>query len=272
MIPGVVEDGEIGNGITVLNDINGDGAGDLVIGSGRIGNDGIVYVVYGEGDTIRVVVEENSTFVMDVDSTDPDGEIEGIELSYEINGVDGDLFEISSSGELTFKAAPDFEAAGDDGGNNIYNIDVTVRDLAGATDTRSMEISVVNVNEAPIISGYSPLFIENVITDTGNRVYSSFAVDMDGDTDIDVVSVSNGNRSVSWHENDGSQNFSEHVISNSVNGASYVYAADLDNDGDQDIISAAFYGNNIAWYENDGLADPTAAGHGKPKAEARSPQ
>ena len=51
-------------------------------------------------------------------------------LSYSLTGgTDRDLFSIdAATGLVSFIAAPDFEAPGDAGGDNVYDIQVTVTD------------------------------------------------------------------------------------------------------------------------------------------------
>ncbi len=59
-----------------------------------------------------------------------------------------------------------------------------------------------------------------------------FAIDMDGDEDIDMISASTTlNYRVFWIENDGSENFTVHPIDDMLDINS-IFAADLDNDAD----------------------------------------
>ena len=47
---------------------------------------------------------------------------------------------------MTFKSAPDFEAPGDDDGDNVYEVEVTASD--GTNDTaQSVSITVTNAND-----------------------------------------------------------------------------------------------------------------------------
>ena len=75
--------------------------------------------------------------------------------------------------------------------------------------------------------------------------------DIDGDGDVDIVSGSEGDNKVAWHENNGSESFTEHVIV-TTNDSQSVYAIDVDGDNDIDVLSAGRTDNEIAWYENDG--------------------
>lgn len=86
---------------------------------------------------------------------------------------------------------------------------------------------------------------------------SVFAADLDSDGDEDVLSASEEDGKIAWHENLDSGGFShQKVITTRANGARAVFAADLDGDGDQDVLSASEENlgseedNRIAWYEN----------------------
>ena len=53
-------------------------------------------------------------------ATDPDA---GTTLTYSISGADASLFNINATtGAVTFKSSPNYEAPGDAGGNNVYDV------------------------------------------------------------------------------------------------------------------------------------------------------
>ena len=92
--------------------------------------------------------ENGSGAVYTASATDPDA---GSTLSYSLSGTDADLFNINStSGVVTFKAAPNFEAPTDVGGNNVYDIVVTATDNGALIATQAVAITVTNINEAPL--------------------------------------------------------------------------------------------------------------------------
>ncbi len=105
----------------------------------------------GGGATASVTVQENGTAVTTVTASDPDA---ATTLIYTIiGGADSAKFTINpANGVLTFLTGPDFEAPGDVGGNNIYDIVVQVSDGLGGTDTQAIAVTVVNQNEAPVIT------------------------------------------------------------------------------------------------------------------------
>ena len=78
---------------------------------------------------------------------------------------------------------------------------------------------------------------------------SVYAIDVDGDGDVDALSASYSDDTVAWYENDGSQSFTERIITTLADGARSVYAIDADGDGDVDALSASQNDDTVAWYE-----------------------
>lgn len=78
-----------------------------------------------------------------------------------------------------------------------------------------------------------------------------FAVNLDGDNDMDILTASQNDNKIIWHENIN-QSFVQHVISSSVDGAYAVYAADFDFDNDIDVVSAALDAGAVNVYINNG--------------------
>ncbi len=80
-----------------------------------------------------------------------------------------------------------------------------------------------------------------------------FAIDLDGDNDIDVVAAALWGYEVAWYENNGSQVFTKHTIENTSAPIYTVWPVDLDGDTDIDIISGiGLNGSGLWWYENNG--------------------
>ena len=98
-------------------------------------------------------------------------------------------------------------------------------------------------------------FTPHTITTDADGALSVYAVDVDGDGDMDILSASFRDDRIAWYENDGNENFTSHTITTSANGAWSVYAVDVDDDGDMDVLSASTGDNKIAWYENTGIVD-----------------
>ncbi|PXW89991.1 cadherin domain-containing protein, partial [Nitrosomonas sp. Nm84] len=103
----------------------------------------------GGGLTAAVSIAENTTTVTAVTATDADV---GATRTYSISGgADAAKFTINSStGALSFITAPNYESPTDTGGNNVYDVLVTVKDNNGGADSQSIAVTVTGINEAPI--------------------------------------------------------------------------------------------------------------------------
>jgi hypothetical protein len=96
-------------------------------------------------------------------------------------GADAALFTVdAATGQLRFAAPVNFEAPGDAGGDNHYQVEVTASDGSQSV-AQTVTISVGNVNEAPVITTAA------AITALENVVQVSFAAT---DPDGDVLSYS----------------------------------------------------------------------------------
>ena len=133
---------------------------------------------------------ENTAFVTNVEATD-DFDSEGSGLIYSLSGgEDITRFTLdASTGVLAFAAAPDFEAPGDIGGDNIYKVQITVTDSDALTDVRDLEIFVTDLpeNTPPVIAlnGAASVVVECV---TSSYVETATASDMqDADSSLQLV-------------------------------------------------------------------------------------
>ncbi len=113
-------------------------------------------------------VNENTTAVTTVTATDvAPNNLLGYAIS---SGADALKFTINSgTGALTFVAAPDFETPGDADANNIYDVQVTVSDGA-LTDLQDIAVTVIDVNEVPLITTGTSFSIAENTTSVGTVV------------------------------------------------------------------------------------------------------
>lgn len=120
----------------------------LAVSVGNV-NEGVVITSNGGGSSASVAVAENGTAVATVTASDP----EGGAVTYAIaGGADSSRFTINAAtGALAFIAAPNFEAPGDVGGNNVYDVLVSASDGI-FSDTQAIAVQVGNVNEAPAVT------------------------------------------------------------------------------------------------------------------------
>ncbi len=104
----------------------------------------------GGGATVSRSIAENAAAVTTVQAFDPDA---ATTLTYAISGgADAAQFQINAAtGALAFIAPADFEAPGDAGANNVYDVIVSASD-GTLTGTQTLAVTVTNVAEAPVIS------------------------------------------------------------------------------------------------------------------------
>ena len=167
----------------------GDDGGDNVYDITVTASDGtnrtdhnVAITVTNDNDNIPVFTspatanaQENQTAAYMAAATDADGDT----LVYSLSGTDGDLFTIdANTGEVSFRAAPDFEAPGDDGGDNVYDIIVTASD--GATDTEQAVAITVTSDNDNVPTFTSPAAVS--VAENQTAAYEAAATDADGDT------------------------------------------------------------------------------------------
>ncbi|MBX2827521.1 MAG: T9SS type A sorting domain-containing protein [Flavobacteriaceae bacterium] len=132
---------------------------------------------------------------------------------------------------------------------SIWAIDVDGDDDLDVVSSDSGDYTVVWFEN---LDGNGTFGSENVIVGSALSVIEISIADLDGDLDLDIVTATNGDDRVAWHENlDGLGNFGpQQIITNEADFVRSVYTADLDNDNDMDVISASSSDGKIAWYEN----------------------
>ena len=148
----------------------------------------------------------------------------------------------------------------DDGAQGVFAIDLDGdNDIDVLSASRNDDSITWYENDGAM----PPSFTEHVITTNADFAASVFAIDLDGDLDIDVLSASGNDDSITWYENDGATppSFTEHIITTGADGAADVFAIDLDGDNDIDVLSASSIADSINWYENDGATPPSFTEH-----------
>ena len=138
-----------------------------------VSNENDTAPAFSSGATASVA--EGATAGYTAAASDADGDT----VSYTLSGADAALFDIdASTGAVTFKAAPDFEAPGDADGDNVYNLVVTASDGVNTTD-QAVAITVSNENDtAPAFSSGATASVAEGAT----AAYTAAASDADGDT------------------------------------------------------------------------------------------
>ncbi|MBC8501058.1 MAG: PGF-pre-PGF domain-containing protein [Nanoarchaeota archaeon] len=119
---------------------------------------------------------ESQTFTKQVSATDDDSD----SLTY---SDDIGLFDISSSGVISF--IPTFQDSG------TYPVRITVSDGNGGTDFEDITVTVLETNQAPSITAYSPSSSSVSMLEDNSTAFNATATDADGTTP-----------SIKWYLND----------------------------------------------------------------------
>jgi uncharacterized protein YjbI with pentapeptide repeats len=90
-------------------------------------------------------VAENSTFVLEINASDP----EGNSISFQkTGGLDQNFFDLNaSSGRLTFQSAPDFENPQDADSNNTYEVWFRANEGLGGFTEKRLTVHIINIVE-----------------------------------------------------------------------------------------------------------------------------
>lgn len=105
-----------------------------------------------------------------------------------------------------------------------------------------------NLTEPPPV----PTWVQHTIDGPNSYNLGSFAIDLDSDGDMDLVTGLLDERKIVWWENDGSENFTERLIVTVTYATTSHFAIDVDSDGDIDVVACSSSGDFIGWWENDG--------------------
>ncbi|HEX9965204.1 MAG TPA: hypothetical protein VGB04_09500, partial [Allosphingosinicella sp.] len=147
-------------------------------------------ISFGGGDTAQVNWGENSAGIT-IATAEGSGP-----LSFSIvGGADASRFAFSytsgKNGYFNFSPAPNFEAPGDLNADNVYEVVFQVSDGV-STDTQAVTFTIVNVNEAPVITTNGGGATASVsIAENGTAVTTVAATDVDGPTTF-TYSISGG--------------------------------------------------------------------------------
>jgi len=100
--------------------------------------------------------------------------------------------------------------------------------------------------------GTGTSWLEHIVDSEFYGAQAGYAIDIDGDGDIDVVGAGRYDGVITWWENiDGTgTSWTSRQVDGNFSGATSVYATDVDGDSDVDVLGAGRYCDEIAWWEN----------------------
>jgi FG-GAP-like repeat/Secretion system C-terminal sorting domain len=231
------------------DDIDGDGDIDLLGGSWyyvdaitwweNLDGSGLEWAVHSV-DSLSSYAASVHAFDMDFDG---DSDVLGAAGDLDILGwwenVDGNGIEwIAHVVDLSF-----------DGTTSLYPTDL---DSDGDPDLVGAAVNDDEITWFENVDGYGLEWTEHLVDGEFDGVSSVYAMDIDGDSDIDVIGAANSADDVSWWENLDGEGllWDEHRLDSFYDGAHGVFATDLDGDGDADILGAARSHDEITWWEN----------------------
>ena len=143
------------------------------------------------------------------------------------------------STSLAKAAATDIADFNNDGFNDI---------VAGTSD-QSGEISLW-------LNNAEQSFTKTVIESGYPGARHLMAVDLDKDSNIDIVSVAYYSNQIVWLKNDGAGNFEKIILAENFSNPHTVDVKDINNDGNLDIMCSGAGSDGsakeVAWWENDG--------------------
>ena len=129
------------------------------------------------GSDNRTVSENTTSAIHTYRATDADLDDT---IAWSTSGADGQLFEMSEQGALSFREAPDYENPRDSDRDNVYELEVVATDSEGLTGELMVTITVTEVNEGPEITGTATYTIQEFHQNLVNATYS--ATDPEGDS------------------------------------------------------------------------------------------
>lgn len=164
------------------------------------------------------------------------------------NGYAGSVDILINNGDGTFATAVNYAT-------NDYTWSVHVNDFDGVNGgdivTGNMH-SGAPASVSVLLNNGDGTFQAAVNYAAPDRVHAVFSVDLDGDTDIDVIAGFYTDNYVAVYLNNGDGTLQAPVYYTAGSGARGVFAIDLDGDTDNDIISANVNSNSASVLLNNG--------------------
>ena len=135
-----------------------------------------------------VEVTNGQTNVFDISTSDADGN----DVNLGKIGTDAALFSVLDN-SLSFISAPDFSNPLDNDGDNVYKISITAEDGSFTTTSEEISITVLEVNDPPVISGLETSYsinenVEDIATfSVSDPENNSITVGVSGDDSTNFI-------------------------------------------------------------------------------------
>jgi VCBS repeat-containing protein len=138
-------------------------------------NDNPTITSHASAANVALDLSENNNVVTTITGHDLDGNPLTFSLS---GGSDQPLFSVDpTSGALSFNLPPDFETPVDSNADNVYAVTIAVGDGAGGSAQQSINVTVVDANDAPQIQDQA--FVVDPSLASGDVVGQTNAFDQD---------------------------------------------------------------------------------------------
>ncbi len=187
-------------------------------------------------NALRVLASASITVTFDTPIPASAVNEENFRVSGEHTGNIPGILSGSGTSTITFDPAHDFKAG--------EVITVTVTPGVGLAHGYTWKFTVASAAVVPSFVNIPPVTTDAFIA------YCVYAIDVDQDGDLDLISSSTGDGKIDWYENTGSPTLTAHHVGVTSEPTS-IYPTDLDDDGDIDVVSTSDAGN-LVWFENNG--------------------
>ena len=137
--------------------------------------------------SLSISVIENQTSAFTISASDADGD----SIVYAISGTDSALFNVSTSGVVTFKAAPDYENPSDGNIDNAYSLTASASD-GSLSDSKNFIVTVTNdTSDDEVASAWDGTLVKDTTYAPYDKYAISYALILAGLPDVTDEFVTN---------------------------------------------------------------------------------
>jgi hypothetical protein len=240
-------------------DFDGDGDQDVLASSSYFAMSSLpplsIFWYENDGDggfTYAEALTDEALSVVDVHAADLDGDGDSDVLSASSED-DKIAWYANTDGDSTFGPLQPLTIEKAENASAVYSADLDGDGDIDVLSASSGDDEIAWYENTDSEGNFGP---PRIISTIAYGTSDMHAADLDGDGDIDVLSVSSRDTPILWYENTGGGSFGQgELIRTGTFGASDVYTSDLDGDGDLDLLSISGFDSAVAWHENVGDGD-----------------